>query len=205
MKKEDIKNRVYGYARCSTNESRQDIDRQKRELKSLGVTNDQYIYWEYESATKTDRVEFQKLLDVVAPGDTIVTTEVSRITRSTKHLCDIMQIVQDKKLKLIIGNFVVDCSADEMDPMTKGMLMMWGVFSEIERDIISQRVKSEMENARAKGHKIGRPKVDALNLPEKFLKYYPMYKAGTLNVTDFANLLSCSRTTIYKYISLKDK
>lgn len=205
MKKEDIKNRVYGYARCSTNESRQDIDRQKRELKSLGVTNDKYIYWEYESATKTDRVEFQKLLDVVAPGDTIVTTEVSRITRSTKHLCDIMQIVQDKKLKLIIGNFVVDCSADEMDPMTKGMLMMWGVFSEIERDIISQRVKSEMENARAKGHKIGRPKVDALNLPEKFLKYYPMYKAGTLNVTDFANLLSCSRTTIYKYISLKDK
>ena len=76
MKKEDVKNRVYGYARCSTNESRQDIDRQKRELKSLGVTNDKYIYWEYESGTKTARVEFQKLLDVVAPGDTIVTTKV---------------------------------------------------------------------------------------------------------------------------------
>ncbi len=40
MIKEDVKNRVYGYARCSTNESRQDIDRQKRELKSLGVTNE---------------------------------------------------------------------------------------------------------------------------------------------------------------------
>ncbi|WP_458457664.1 hypothetical protein [Pseudobutyrivibrio sp.] len=47
MIKEDVKNRVYGYARCATNESRQDIDRQKRELKSLGVTNDEYIYWEY--------------------------------------------------------------------------------------------------------------------------------------------------------------
>ena len=202
---EDVQNRIYGYARCSTNETRQDIDRQKRELKSLGATDEKYIYWEYESGTKTDRVEFQKLLDVVESGDTIVTTEVSRLTRSTKHLCDIMQIVQDKKLKLIIGNFIVDCSADEIDPMTKGMLMMWGVFSEMERDIISQRVKSGMENARAKGHKIGRPKVDASNLPEKFLKYYPMYKAGSINVTDFANILSCSRTTIYKYITLKEE
>ena len=164
---------IYGYARCSTNEERQDIDRQKRELYALGVTEDKYIYWEYESGTKTDRVEFQKLLDIVESGDTIVTTEVSHLTRSTKHLCDIMQIVQDKKLKLIIGSFVVDCTADEIDPMTKGMLMMW--------------------------------KVDASNLPEKFLKYYPMYKAGSINVTDFANLLSCSRTTIYKYIRLKEQ
>ncbi|SFO67467.1 Site-specific DNA recombinase [Pseudobutyrivibrio sp. JW11] len=199
---EDVEYRVYGYARCSTNETRQDIDRQKRELKSLGVTDEKYIYWEYESGTKTDRVEFQKLLDVVESGDTIVTTEVSRLTRSTKHLCDIMQLVQDKKIKLVIGNFVVDCTADEIDPMTKGMLMMWGVFSEMERDIISQRVKSGMENAKEKGHKIGRPKVDASNLPEKFLKYYPMYKTGGINITDFANLLSCSRTTIYKYINL---
>lgn len=199
---EDVENRIYGYARASTNESRQDIDRQKRELKSLGVTDEKYIYWEYESGTKTDRVEFQKLLDVVETGDTIVTTEVSRLTRSTKHLCDIMQIVQDKKLKLVIGSFVVDCTADEIDPMSKGMLMMWGVFSEMERDIISQRVKSGIENARTKGKKIGRPKVGASNLPDKFLKYYSMYKEGYINITDFATMLNCSRTTIYKYINI---
>lgn len=35
---------IYGYARCSTNEERQDIDRQKRELQALGVTDDKYIY-----------------------------------------------------------------------------------------------------------------------------------------------------------------
>ena len=38
---------IYGYAHCSTNEERQDIDRQKRELYALGVTDDKYIYWEY--------------------------------------------------------------------------------------------------------------------------------------------------------------
>ena len=62
---------IYGYARCSTNEERQDIDRQKRELYALGVIDDKYIYWEYESGTKDDRAELQKLLDIVSEGDTI--------------------------------------------------------------------------------------------------------------------------------------
>ena len=112
-----------GYARCSTNEERQDIDRQKRELFSLGVSEDKYIYWEYEKGTKDDRVELQKLLDIVGEGDTIATTEVSRLTRSTKHLCEILQTVQDKKLILNIGgSFVVDCSKGELNPMTEGMI-----------------------------------------------------------------------------------
>ena len=132
---------IYGYARCSTNEERQDIDRQKRELFSLGVTEDKYIYWEYGSGIKDDRAELQKLLDVIVEGDTIATTEVSRLTRSTKHLCEILQIVQDKKIILNIGgSFVVDCSQGKMDPMTEGMIKMWGVFAEMERNIISQRV-----------------------------------------------------------------
>lgn len=74
---------VYGYARCSTNEDLQDISRQVRELKQQGAT-DTTIYKEYESGTKTNRAELHKLLNVVQMGDTIVATEVSRITRSTK-------------------------------------------------------------------------------------------------------------------------
>ena len=53
---------IYGYARCSTNEERQDINRQKRELHTLGVTDEKCIYWEYESGMKDDRTEFNKLL-----------------------------------------------------------------------------------------------------------------------------------------------
>jgi DNA invertase Pin-like site-specific DNA recombinase len=68
---------TYGYARCSTNEERQDIGRQKRELYTLGVIDDKYIYWEYESGIKDNRAELQKLLDIVSEGDTIATTEVS--------------------------------------------------------------------------------------------------------------------------------
>ena len=93
---------IYGYARCSTNETRQDVNRQKRELFSLGVEDEKHIYWEYESGTKVDRVEFNKLLDIVEEKDTIACTEVSRLTRSTKHLCEILQLVQEKHIRLIM-------------------------------------------------------------------------------------------------------
>ena len=79
------KEMIYGYARCSTNEQLQDINRQVRELKQQGAT-DTTIYLEYESGTKINRAELQKLLSAVQTGDTIFATEVSRITRSTKQL-----------------------------------------------------------------------------------------------------------------------
>ena len=194
---------ILGYARCSLNETRQDISRQKRELHALGVKEDKHIYWEYESGVKDDRAELQKLLDTVKEGDTIITTEVSRLTRSTKHLCDILQTVQDKKIILNIGgSFVVDCSQGKMDPMTEGMIKMWGVFAEMERNIISQRVLSGMKNAAAKGVHIGRPKTTKDTLPNNFWKYYHMYQAKEINITEFAKLLNTSRKTIYKYLNI---
>lgn len=196
---------IYGYARCSTNEERQDIDRQKWELLTMGVAEDKHIYWEYESGMKDDRAEFQKLMDTANAGDTIVTTEVSRLTRSTKHLCEILQMVQNKKLILNIGgSFVVDCSKGEMDPMTEGMVKMWGVFSEMERNIISQRVKSGMKNAAAKGKKIGRPETTADSLPDRFWKYYKQYQTGQINISEFSRLMDCSRASIYKYIKVAE-
>ena len=145
----------YGYARCSTNELKQDIDRQKRELIKQGVAEEN-IYFEYESGTKIDRVEFNRLLETIDEGDTIIATEVSRITRSTKQLCEIIDVAKTKKIKLILGSFVVDCTV-ELDALTEGILKLVGVISELERNMISERVNSGIVNARAKGKVIGRP------------------------------------------------
>jgi DNA invertase Pin-like site-specific DNA recombinase len=117
-----------------------------------------------------------------------------------------MQMVQEKKLLLNIGgSFVVDCRKDDIDPMTKGMIMMWGVFAEMERDIISSRIKSGMENAKAKGSKIGRPERTIDNLPVSFLKYYPMLQNGSINISEFARLSGLGRTSIYRYLNLIEK
>ena len=190
----------YGYCRCSTNESRQDIDRQKRELKNLGIT-EKNIYFEYESGAKMDRVELNRLLDIVKEGDTIATTEVSRLTRSTKQLCEIIELAKNKHLKLVIGHFIVDCT-HELEPMTDGMLKMMGVFAEMERNMTSQRVKSGMKNAQAKGVKIGRPKTAIDNLPSNFIKHYPKYKAKQINVTELSKLCDVTRQTVYNYLDI---
>lgn len=187
---------IYGYCRCSTDESRQDIDRQRRELKKLGV-KDKDIYFEYVSGRKLVKIEWEKLMERIEEGDTIATTEVSRISRSTKQLCEIIEMAQEKRIKLIIGSIEIDCSKD--DPMSRGMILMWAVFAELEASIISQRVKSGMANAREKGAVIGRPKTTIDNLPTGFIRHYPKYKAGDLTLTELAKVCGISRQTAYKY------
>lgn len=192
---------TYGYCRCSTDETKQDIVRQERELISMGVSKSN-IFTEYTHGTDRDRVELNRLLATIGVGDTIVATELSRITRSIKDLIEILEIVKEKRVKIILGGFTCDCSQAELDPMTEGMLKMMGVFSEMERNIISQRVKSGMKNAKAKGKQIGRPEITADTIPDKFKKHYQLYTQGKLNVSDLARLTEYSRTTTYKYIEL---
>lgn len=193
----------YGYARCSTNESRQDINRQKRELKSMGIKEDN-IFFEYESGTKDDRKELNHLMEMVKPGDSITSLEVSRLTRSTQKLCEIIKEVQEKKIKLVIaGSITIDCSpGKELDAISKGMMLMWGVFAELERDIITARIKSGMANARSKGIRLGRPQTTIETLPYSFLKYYPMFQKGSINLSELSRLSRISRPTLYKYLKL---
>lgn len=190
----------YGYCRCSTNESRQDIDRQRRELKQRGI-KEENIYWEYVGGRKDTKIEWNRLLSKVSAFDSIACTEVSRLTRSTKQLCEIIEVAREKQIKLVIGTFTVDCT-NELDPMTQGMLLMWGVFSEMEKSIISQRVRSGMANASSKGIVIGRPTTTIENLPNSFLRHYPKYTNKEISITELARLCACSRQTIYKYISI---
>ena len=193
---------IYGYCRCSTNETRQDINRQRRELKKLGAT-DEHIYMEYESGTKVNRPELQKLLSIVQSGDTIVATEVSRITRSTRQLCDIIALCKERNLKLIIQNSVtIDCSSGEIDPMSEAFLQMAGVFSQLERNITVSRIKSGLRNARAKGVRLGRPKVTMDKLPKKVIEQYENWKNGVINKSDYAKICGISRPTLDKYIAI---
>lgn len=193
---------VFGYCRCSTNETKQDINRQVRELKELGAT-DKTIFKEYLKGTSNNKVELNRLLETIQPGDTLVVTEVSRISRSTKQLCEIIELVQKKKIKLVIKNsLTIDCSKGELDPMTKAFLQINGVFAELERNMISERVKSGMANARAKGKVIGRPEIDKEDITrnDKFMNAYKLYKDKKIKKIDIHRLTNLSRVTIDKYI-----
>ena len=190
----------YGYARCSTNETKQEIMRQVRELKSAGAEE---IFFEYEHGDSAVKQELSSLLEQAQEGDTIYTLEVSRLARSTKQLCEIIETVKEKKLRLVIvGSITVDCSNGQIDPMTNAFIQMSGVFAELELRIIRERVRSGMANAKAKGAKIGRPQTTTDQIPQIFYRHYPSYKSGNLNISEFARVCGLSRTTVYKYVGL---
>ena len=191
---------IYGYARCSTNETKQDIDRQVRELKAAGAEK---VYLEYEHGDAAVKQQLSDLLETAAAGDEILTLEVSRLARSTKQLCEVIELVKDKRLKLsIVGSITVDCRNGQIDPMTNAFIQMSGVFAELELRIIRERVRSGLANAKAKGVKIGRPQATKDDIPAIFYKHYPAFVQGNLNISEFARVCDLSRTTIYKYIEL---
>ena len=186
---------IYGYARCSTNETKQDIDRQVRELKAAGAEK---VYLEYEHGDSAVKQQLSDLLETAAAGDEILTLEVSRLARSTKQLCEIIEMVKDKRLKLsIVGSITVDCRNGQIDPMTNAFIQMSGVFAELELRIIRERVRSGMANAKAKGVKIGRPQTTKDDIPAIFYKHYPAFVQGNLNISEFARVcdLSSKRLT----------
>ena len=189
-----------GYSRCSTNEGKQDINRQVRELKEAGAD---VVYMEYEHGDAKVKSQQQTMFAEAEPGDTIIVLEVSRLARSTQQLCEIIERIREKRLRLVIvGSITLDCRDGQADPMAEAFLQMAGVFSQLELAMIRARVRSGMANAAAKGAKIGRPQVTADNIPATFLRHYPAFKKGQLNVSELARVCDLSRTTVYKYIEL---
>ena len=191
---------TYGYARCSTNETKQDINRQVRELKTAGADT---LFLEYEHGDSKIKSQQEAMFAQAQAGDTILTLEVPRLARSTQQLCEIIDRVREKRLRLvIIGSITLDCREGRADPMSEAFLQMAGVFSQLELAMIRERVRSGMANAKAKGKQIGRPQTTKDSIPAIFLRHYPAYKSGQLNITELSRVCDLSRTTVYKYIDL---
>ena len=191
---------IYGYARCSTNEDKQDINRQIRELKASGAEE---VIFEYEHGDAKLKKNLIMLLDTAQEGDTIITLEVSRLSRSTQQLCEIIDIIRAKRLRLVIVNSItIDCRNGQIDPMSEAFMKMAGVFSELELQMIRARVKSGMANAKAKGIKAGRKPTTKEDIPSVFYKHYPAYAAKKMNVSELARVCKLSRPTVYKYLKL---
>ena len=191
----------YGYARCSLAEEKgQDLNRQVRELKSAGAEE---IITEREHGDAKVKQNLDMLLEVAQPGDTIICCEVSRLSRSTQQLCEIVNVIKQKHMRLeILGSITIDCRTGDIDPMSQAFIQMSAVFAELELSIIRARVKSGMANAKEKGRRIGRPHTTKDDIPAIFYKHYPAFASGSMNVSELARICGLSRPTVYKYLKL---
>jgi len=190
-----------GYARCSLAEEKgQDLNRQVRELKSAGAEE---IITEREHGDAKVKENLEMLLEISQPGDTIICCEVSRLSRSTQQLCEIINIIKAKHLRLeILGSITIDCRNGDIEPMSQAFIQMSAVFAELELSIIRARVRSGMANAKSKGKQIGRPHTTKDSIPAIFYKHYPAFASGNMNVSELARICGLSRPTVYRYIRI---
>jgi DNA invertase Pin-like site-specific DNA recombinase len=121
----------------------------------------------------------------------------------TRQLCDVIDTIKQKHLRLVIvGSITIDCRNGELDAMSSAFLMMAGVFSELELQMIRSRVRSSLQHCKAQGKKLGRKPTTKDDIPAIFYKHYPSYIAGSMNVSELARVCGLSRPTVYKYLKL---
>ena len=129
-------------------------------------------------SNRFDTTAFKKVMPEIYKA---YTKQVSSLARSTQQLCEIIDTVREKHLRLVIvGSITLDCRSGQPDPMSEAFLQMAGVFSQLELSMIRMRVRSGMAHARAKGKRIGRPQVTVEDLPGIFFRHYPAYQKGAL-------------------------
>ncbi|SNS40779.1 Resolvase, N terminal domain [Anaerovirgula multivorans] len=132
---------LLGYARVSTQD--QNLDRQIDQLKEAGCEK---IFREKITATKKDRPELDRLLDQIRPGDTIIISELTRLSRSTKDLFQIVEPIEKKGANI---KSLKEVWVDTTTPQGKLMFTIFAGISQFERDLISQRTREGLASARS--------------------------------------------------------
>jgi DNA invertase Pin-like site-specific DNA recombinase len=188
----------YGYARCSTNEHKQDLERQARELVTKGAEK---IFKEYASGMTLNRKEYTKLINRLQEGDTLAVTEISRLSRSLHDLLHVAEDAKSRRIRLECGILELDYTA-EVDPMHQAMFQLMGVFGELERGLTVQRIKSGLKNAKEKGSIMGRPKKTIDDVPKTVLDLLPRFQSGEFSKKRYAELAGVTRPTLYKCLRL---
>jgi DNA invertase Pin-like site-specific DNA recombinase len=181
---------LLGYARISKSGD-QDAAPQIRALKKAGCKR---VFEEAASGGRWDRPELHKLLDQLRDGDTLVVWKLDRLSRSLKDLLVILERIDAGGGKFRSLTESIDTSG----PAGRMMMQMLGSFAEFEREMIRERTRAGLREARAKGSVPGRkPKVTA----EQRKEIVEAVSSGRKTAAEIARLFKIHRATVSRFIS----
>ena len=216
---------IYGYCRIST--SKQNIERQERNI--LKEYPDALIIKEVYSGTKINRVEFDRLLNIIVPGDKIVFDSVSRMSRNASEGFKLYESLFNKNIELVflkephINTMTyknalknnIKLTGTNVDYILKGVnqyLMELAreqikiEFEQSEKEVkdLHQRTKEGILTAKLNGKQIGRAPGVKFNTKKsieskKQIIKYSKDFEGTLKDKDVMKLIGISRNSYYKY------
>lgn len=188
--KKRVKNMKYGYARVSTRH--QDLEGQMRQLEEEHCDR---IYFEKITGTKNDRPEFQKLLQEIQTGDTLVVTKLDRFARSTQNALNTIKFLFKKGVKINVLNLGV------IENTSTGRLIftIFSAFADFERDLIVERTQEGKEIAKQRpGFREGRPKKfsqQQISLAMRLLEEH--------SYTEVEKMTGISKSTLTRYRTKK--
>ncbi|MEI8039364.1 MAG: recombinase family protein, partial [Verrucomicrobiota bacterium] len=140
-----------GYARVST--TGQNLDSQLDALKQIGCTR---IFADKVSGIQDSRPEWDKLLDYARPGDTLVVTELSRMTRSLTQLLQLVKYLEERRIN-------IQSLRENIDTTTatgRAFVSIMGAINQLERELKTERAAAGRAAAKARGKSGGRPRID---------------------------------------------
>ncbi len=175
------------YIRVSTAE--QNTQRQIEGLKGYGI--DRY-FEEKVSGKNTQRPELQNMLNFVREGDEVYTLDFSRLARNTADLLKIVELLEDKGVRLVSHKENIDSST----PTGKLMLTFIAAINAFERENLLERQREGIAIAKAEGKYKGRKPIAVID----FANIYDDYTTRKINKSEMAKKLKISRPTLNKLI-----
>jgi DNA invertase Pin-like site-specific DNA recombinase len=180
----------FAYARVSTFD--QNLELQLDALEKHGYDE---LFTEKASGMKTDRPQLEKLLNKLRKGDILVVWKLDRLGRSTKHVLELAEQLEELGVELVS----IQDQIDTTTAIGKAMFRMLVVLNEMERDIISERTRAGLESARARGRIGGRPKKNNKYV-DQALK---LYDSKEYSIKEIVEMSGVSKATIYRKLKAR--
>lgn len=175
-----------GYARVSTQD--QSLDLQLKALKKAGC---QKTFREKVSGLNRQRTEFQRMLDQIRPGDTIIVWKLDRLARSTRDLLNTIETINEAGGKF---QSISEPWANTTTQAGKMIMTVFAGIAEFERDLIRERTGAGLAAAKQRGVRLGRPR--KLN-PDQVQAASQLLSDGKA-VRDVARTFKVHEATIYR-------
>lgn len=195
----------WSYQRLST-QDKQKFTRQEKYARDNDIPVENWIQ-EKASGAKKDRPKLQQLLSNLEENDEIFVIEASRLTRSLSQLISILDLCKAKKVKLVMGDFILDCRG-ELSVLTQGQILMLGLLNEMQRLMIVESVKEGLAAAREANGGVnpgGQPRLTKERLLAKKPEIYEIYgllMSKSISFKSFCLALQISRNTGYAYCKI---
>lgn len=177
---------IVGYARVSS--VGQSLDVQLGKLSHCDK-----VFSEKKSGCDSTRSELTKALEYVRDGDSFVVSRLDRLARSTRHLCEISELLREKKVALV----VIDQSIDTSTPTGRLLFNMLASIAEFETEIRKERQLDGIHQAKSKGVHFGRESA----LSDSQVADLKMKRNEGKLIKDLMKEFGLSKATIYRYLA----